>query len=135
MSSWTKKPCKPLSLAHNDEGNYFKTLTDLIVSEGLCHEDTVFRSLLCLSHYVAPLHKMLDVWSYEEDTCIKPISSAGSTNHSDISAVMRLKIENVSPSFSTFNPCPSLSFTATGDRKPSQCLNKVLLRFSKTCEF
>ena len=29
-----KKPCKPPLLSHNDEGNYFKTLTDLIVSEG-----------------------------------------------------------------------------------------------------
>ena len=87
------------------------------MSRGYC----CFRSLLCLSHYLAPLNKMLDLWSYEEDTCIKPISSAGSTNYSDISAVMRLKIENVGPSFSTFNPCPSLSFIATGDRKPSQC--------------
>ena len=102
------------------------------MSQGYC----CFRSVLCLSHYLAPLNKMLDLWSYEEDTCIEPISSAGSTNYSDISAVMRLKIENVGPSFSTFNPCPSLSFIATGDRKPSQCLNKVLrLRFSKTCEF
>ena len=78
-----KKRCKPLSLSHSDESNYFKTLTDLIVSEGQCHEDTqcCFRSLLCLSHYLAPLHQMFDLWSYEEDTCIKPISSAGSTNH------------------------------------------------------
>ena len=76
------------------------------MSRGYC----CFRSLLYLSHYLAPLHKMLDLWSYEEDTCIKPILSAGSTNHSDISAVMRLKIENVGPSFSTLNPCPSLSF-------------------------
>ena len=53
----------------------------------------------------------------------------------DISAVMGLKIEKVGPSFSTFNSCPSLSFIATGDRKQSQCLNKVLLHFSKTCKF
>ena len=43
-----KKPCKPLSLSHNDEGNYFKTLTGLIVSEGLCHEDTAV-----LGHFYA----------------------------------------------------------------------------------
>ena len=53
----------------------------------------------------------------------------------DISAVMGLKIEKVGPSFSTFNPCLSLSFIVTGDRKQSQCLNKVLLHFSKTCKF
>ena len=53
----------------------------------------------------------------------------------DISAVTGLKIEKVGPSFSSFNPCPSLSFIATGDRKQSQCLNKVLLHFSKTCKF
>ena len=53
----------------------------------------------------------------------------------DISVVMGLKIEKVGPSFSSFNPCPSLSFIATGDRKQSQCFNKVSLRFSKTCEF
>ena len=47
----------------------------------------------------------------------------------DISAVMGLKIEKVGPSFSTFNSCPLLSFIATGDRKQSQCLNKVLLHF------
>ena len=87
------------------------------MSRGYC----CFRSLLCLSHQLVPLHQMLDLWSYEEDTCIKPISSAGSTNHSDISAVMRLKIEKVGSSFSTFNPCPPLPFIATVDRKPSQC--------------
>ena len=48
---------------------------------------------------------------------------------------MGLKIEKVGPSFSTFNPCLSLSFIVTGDRKQSQCLNKVLLHFSKTCKF
>ena len=47
------------------------------MSRGYC----CFRSLLCLSHYLVPLHKMLDLWSYVEDTCIKPISSTGSTNH------------------------------------------------------
>ena len=49
----------------------------------------------------------------------------------DISAVMGLKIEKVGPNFSTSNSCPSLSFIATGDRKQSQCLNKVLLHFPK----
>ena len=52
----------------------------------------------------------------------------------DISAVMGLKIEKVGPSFSSFNPCPSLSFIATGDRKPSQSLNKVLLHFFKNMQ-
>ena len=52
----------------------------------------------------------------------------------DISVVMGLKIEKVGPSFSSFNPCPSLSFIATGDRKPSQSLNKVLLHFFKNMQ-
>ena len=52
----------------------------------------------------------------------------------DISAVMGLKIEKVGPSFSSFNPCPSLSFIATGDRKQSRCLNKVLLHFFKNMQ-
>ena len=52
-----------------------------------------------------------------------------------ISALMGLKIEKVGPSSSSFNPCPSLSSIATGDRKQSQCLNKVLLHFSKTCKY
>ena len=47
---------------------------------------------------------------------------------------MWLKIEKVGPSFSSFNPCPSLSFIATGDRKPSQSLNKVLLHFFKNMQ-
>ena len=43
-----------------------------------------FRSLLCWSHHLVslPIHKMLDLQNYEEDTCIKPISS-GSTNHNN----------------------------------------------------
>ena len=52
----------------------------------------------------------------------------------DISAVMGLKIEKVGPGFSTFNSCPPLSFIATGDRKQSQCLNKVLLHFFKNMQ-
>ena len=51
-----------------------------------------------------------------------------------ISAVMGLKIEKVGPSFSSFNPCPSLSFIATGDRKQSRCLNKILLHFFKNMQ-
>ena len=52
----------------------------------------------------------------------------------DISAVMGLKIEKVGPSFSSFNPCPSLSFIETGDGKQSRCLNKVLLHFFKNIQ-
>ena len=52
----------------------------------------------------------------------------------DISTVTGLKIEKVGPGFSTFNSCPPLSFIATGDRKQSQCLNKVLLYFFKNMQ-
>ena len=79
-----KKRCKPLSSSHNDEiKQLFQDLDRFncfwgAMSQGYC----CFRSLLCLSHYLVPLHQMFDLWSYEEDTCIKPtISSAGSTNH------------------------------------------------------
>ena len=33
------------------------------MSRGYC----CFRSLLCLSHYLVPSHKMFDLWSYGED--------------------------------------------------------------------
>ena len=37
-----------------------------------------------------------------------------------------LKLEKVGPTFSRFNPCPSLQSVATDDRKQFQYLNKVL---------
>ena len=36
------------------------------------------------------------------------------------------KTEKVGPTFSNFNPCPSLPFVTTDDRKQFQCLNIVL---------
>ena len=52
----------------------------------------------------------------------------------DISAIMGLNIEKVGPSFSSFNPCPSLSFIERGDRKQSRCLNNILLHFFKNIQ-
>ena len=37
-----------------------------------------------------------------------------------------LKLEKVGPTFSSFNPRPSLPSVATDGRKPFECLNMVL---------
>ena len=82
----------------------------------------------CWSHYFVLLtfHKML-LWNYDEE--IKQISS-GSANHNywylEIFAGIAIKLEKVGPTFSSFNPCPSLASVATFDRKQFQYLNIVL---------
>ena len=43
-----------------------------------------------------------------------------------IFAGIALKLENVGPTFSSFNPCPSLLSVATDDKKQFLCLNKLV---------
>ena len=56
-------------------------------------------------------------------------NSPGSTNHNNLLVVftgIALNVEKVGPTFSIFNPCPSLSPFALDDRKQFPCLNIVL---------
>ena len=106
------------------------------MSRGYC----CFRSLLCLSHYLAPLHKMLDLWSYEEDTCIKPISSAGSTNHNIFwwhFCSHGIKNWKSGPKFFNFQSM-SILVIILSQQVTGNSLNasiKYCCTFSKTCKF
>ena len=56
-------------------------------------------------------------------------NSPESTNHNNLLVVftgIALNVEKVGPTFSSFNPCPSLSPFAPDDRKQFPCLNIVL---------
>ena len=68
------------------------------------------------------LARSLCLYSYIKCSCrvVKKISDKLAI------AAVPLKLEQVGPIFSSFNPSPSLSSAATDDRKQFQCINIIL---------
>ena len=107
--------------------NTLHKITHTIVIIGVMSRAYLW-SILCWSHYLVSLfiYKILS-YIYQED--MKQLISKGSIKHNIFLvsfAGIALKLEKVGPTFSRFNPFPSLPSVTKDNRKQFQCLNTVL---------
>ena len=126
---WLKNWKKKISCIFVSVGlNFIRLLRVVITPSVIVERRKRLEAIGWISGYVSLAYRICLTLrcSYVED--MKHFSSGTGTGiiFLVIFAGLALKLANVGPTFSSFNPCPSLPSSATESTKRFQCLNIVL---------